>query len=280
MVIGDWGRPNHPGQRALAQRMGQIAKTSPVDFVISTGDNFYDAGVTGIDDPLWEVSFENVYDADSLQVPWHVVLGNHDYDGNVQAQLDYSARSNRWHLPARYYHFHQPVGDEEVLFVFTDTSPFISNYFLVDPKPAVMRQDSIRQLGWLEDVLATSDARWKIVVGHHPVYSSSPYHGNSPELIETFEPLFEAYGVDTYLAGHEHDLQLHCPEGRTHYLVSGAGSEVRETGHQPFTCFSASALGIAYLTLRSDALTIEFMDHCGNILYRKRIAKKVPQLFT
>ena len=278
MVIGDWGRQGHPGQRELACRMGQVAERSPVDFIISTGDNFYDTGVASVEDPHWQHSFEEIYKAPGLQVPWHSVLGNHDYDGNVQAQLDYTQRSTRWHMPDRYYHFHQPIGEEEALFVFMDTSPFISNYFLVEPKPAIMAQNSVRQLRWLEEVLASSQARWKIVIGHHPVYSSSPFHGNSPELIEVFEPLFETYKVDVYLCGHEHDLQLHQPEGHTHYLVSGAGSEIRETGRQPFTCFSASASGFAVLTLRNDRLRIEFVDHAGSILYQRQVVKKAHEL--
>jgi hypothetical protein len=42
------------------------------------------------------------------------------------------------------------------------------------------------------------------------------------------EPLLRWYGVQAYLAGHDHDLEhIHAPGQRTHHIVSGAGSQVR-----------------------------------------------------
>ena len=273
-VIGDWGRQGIPEQHRLARQMARQTLPEPPDFIISTGDNFYDAGVSSMHDPLWQQSFEEVYHQPELQIPWHVVLGNHDYDGNVQAQIDYTQHSERWHLPSRYYYFHQPVGNEEALFVFTDTSPFIELYH-EEMKPAIMAQDADRQLRWLEKVLQSSTARWKVVVGHHPVYSSSPFHGDAPELIEQFVPLFNRYGVDLYLCGHEHDLQLHQPPGDTLYLISGAGSEIRETGRKPFTLFSASVNGFATVDLTPSRLRIAFVDDAGRMLYQQEVEKVV-----
>lgn len=272
LVIGDWGRKGMYRQQETADQMAVSASLVGADFVISTGDNFYDAGVESIHDPDWQLSFENIYKAPALQIPWYCILGNHDYDGNIQAQIDYTTISSRWNLPAPYYHITKNIGQDEVLFVFTDTSPFIFEYYF-NPKPAVISQNKEQQLKWLEQTLAQSQAKWKIVVGHHPIYSSSPFHGDAPELIDAFVPLFNKYGVDLYLAGHEHDLQLQKPQGNTYYLVSGAGSEIRETEAYAFTEFSASSNGFALIGLDQTTLKIEFVNDHGKILFRKLIHK-------
>lgn len=41
-------------------------------------------------------TFERVYTADSLNIPWYILAGNHDHAGNVKAQIDYSRKSDRW----------------------------------------------------------------------------------------------------------------------------------------------------------------------------------------
>lgn len=71
--------------------------------MISTGDNFYESGVDSISDDKWQTTFEAIYDAPALQVPWYAVLGNHDYGGSAQAQIDYSKKSRRWTMPDRYF---------------------------------------------------------------------------------------------------------------------------------------------------------------------------------
>src|SRR5271154_3435960 len=89
-IIGDWGRYGRPDQMAVAQQMGLTCAKANASFVISVGDNFYEDGVRSALDLHWTQSFENVYAAKSLQVPWYVALGNHDYRGSVDAQLDYA----------------------------------------------------------------------------------------------------------------------------------------------------------------------------------------------
>lgn len=52
--------------------MGRIGEQLDIDFVISTGDNFYENGLTGVDDKQFEESFTNVYTAKSLQKQWYI----------------------------------------------------------------------------------------------------------------------------------------------------------------------------------------------------------------
>lgn len=51
--------------------MGIVGNKLDIDFVISTGDNFYDDGLTGVDDPAFEDSFTKIYTAPSLQKQWY-----------------------------------------------------------------------------------------------------------------------------------------------------------------------------------------------------------------
>lgn len=51
--------------------MARVAEKLDIDFVISTGDNFYDDGLTGIHDPAFESSFSQIYTSKSLQKQWY-----------------------------------------------------------------------------------------------------------------------------------------------------------------------------------------------------------------
>lgn len=52
-------------------QMGEIGAELDIDFVISTGDNFYENGLTGVDDTAFEESFTNIFTAKSLQKQWY-----------------------------------------------------------------------------------------------------------------------------------------------------------------------------------------------------------------
>lgn len=51
--------------------MGRVGEELDIDFVVSTGDNFYDNGLSGIHDTAFEKSFSKVYTAPSLQKQWY-----------------------------------------------------------------------------------------------------------------------------------------------------------------------------------------------------------------
>lgn len=128
LAVGDWGRDGAFGQTQVAERMGESGAAIGARFIVSVGDNFYEDGVTGVDDPIWRTSFEEVYTAPALQAPWYVALGNHDYHGDTQAQIDYSRKSPRWRLPHRWYSFKELAPDgASIEFFVLDTSPFSAN---------------------------------------------------------------------------------------------------------------------------------------------------------
>src|SRR5664279_3946508 len=105
-VLGDWGWNGKRNQTEVARIMANKGVGS---FIISAGDNFQIAGVRSVQDPLWMLNFENVFSDPELECTWCVALGNHDYKGNVQAEIDYSKISSRWNMPARYYAVHKKI---------------------------------------------------------------------------------------------------------------------------------------------------------------------------
>jgi predicted MPP superfamily phosphohydrolase len=273
LVVGDWGRHGKYNQREVGQQMGKYGKDLDIEFVISTGDHFYPNGVASVDDHQWIDSFESIYAAHALHCDWYPVLGNHDYRGNSQAQLEYTKRSRRWNLPARYYTIEKEI-DKGVtaLFVFLDTPPLIREYYKELEKTHVGGQDTTRQYFWVDSILAASQAQWKFVVGHHHVYTGGKRKPEQPEMVERIKPLLEKYGVQAYFNGHEHDLQV-IKRGAVHYFVSGAGSENRPTGSIEGTVFAAEASGFMSVSLLANQMLVQVIDHTGKILHKTLIQR-------
>ena len=269
LIVGDWGRNGFFNQADVADGMGLVGARIQSQFTISTGDNFYTEGVTSLDDPKWVRSYEAIYTAPALQSRWYVTLGNHDWSGNVQAQIDYTEQSDRWYMPAQYFAETLSLDDStEVLFVFLDTSP------LAYPPEYERRYsdsgdwDAEGQLEWLEETLSESDAAWKIVAGHHPIYVGSVRYTDNERLVETLVPLFERYGVQAYFAGHDHNLQHHRPEGSAvDYFVSGAGSLTREVIQTPNTLFALREPGFMAASMTADQMGVRAYTEDGELLY-------------
>jgi tartrate-resistant acid phosphatase type 5 len=270
-VMGDWGRRGKISQWAVARQLIAYAQKSPPICIITTGDNFYQQGVRSVTDPHWKESFTDIYKDLTRTVDWYPVLGNHDYQGhaNPQAQIDYQRVNPRWHMPNYYYTMVATTPDSQrVRFLFIDTNPFYTLYYHVGSYPYLIKQDTARQRRWIDSTLANAKEEWKIVVGHHPVYSAGGEHGITPELINMLKPMFEKYKVQAYLCGHEHNLQHLQPTGSyTDYIVSGGGGDVTSAGRITATKFGKAVPGFADITIRNDSLWLQFIDKDGRIIY-------------
>jgi len=278
LAVGDWGRDGDFHQADVAARMGETASLIKSSFTISVGDNFYEDGVKSVDDPIWKTSFEDIYTAPSLQSPWWVALGNHDYHGNSQAQLDYAKTSHRWRLPSRWYSFNETTPDgATVEFFVLDTSPFISSYRTDGgEKVKIIDQDPAPQLVWFEAALAKSTADWKLVIGHHPVYSGGggDLVGGEADLQEKLDPILQRYRIPLYLNGHDHDLQ-HVARGATNYVCTGAGSKVRKDCRTGGSDFCSLQSGFTAFWLTRNELKVAYRDYTGAELKVVEIARPV-----
>ncbi|MDN3705995.1 metallophosphoesterase [Myroides ceti] len=283
LVLGDFGRVGDYYQKDVARELGNAAIVSNAECIISVGDNFYPNGVASTQDHHWKASFEEIYNNPGLYTDWFVALGNHDYQGSIQAQIEYSSVSRRWNMPATYYSktFTTAKG-EKLLMLFIDTNPFIDSYYKNPQKyPDLAKQDTITQRKWIEETLNTSDPaiKWKVVVGHHPLYSGGKRKNNkdTASFESKFADLFDQYKVDAYICGHEHDLQIVKPKKRyTTQFLSGAGSEVRETGNREGTVFAAAEPGFMTFTIVKNKMivqTVKANPASASVLHTYEITK-------
>lgn len=275
VIFGDWGRNGYFHQREVGDEMGLVAEAMGADFIISAGDNFQVNGVRSISDPLWQTNFENIYTHPSLLKDWYPVLGNHDYLGNPQAEIDYSKISRRWNMISRYYTVHKKVADScNVDFYFLDTSPFQKLYRKDKRFSDLDQQDTLAQLHWLDSALTASKSRWKIVVGHHPVYSGGEHASDLVDMPPRFADRFSRSGVDAYFSGHDHHFEhIRQKGGSVNYFIVGTGSSVRPVTSTPATLFSKSISGFTAVYISKDTLTVRAIDYKGNIFYSAAITK-------
>jgi acid phosphatase len=273
LIFGDWGRNGQKDQVEVAAQMAKAAQAVRAKFIVSVGDNFYNDGVASVDDPQWQTSFEKVYSAPSLQVPWQVILGNHDYRGNCDAQIAYSKTNARWKMPARYHWQSEKIDAATTVdFFYLDTSPLIKSYHAnASLRPQIVTQDHEKQLAWFKAALAASRAQWKIVIAHHPIYSGGE-HGDMPDLIESVLPLLHEHKVQAYFNGHDHDLQ-HLQAGKVNLFCSGAGSTVRPTKDTDHTKFARSCPGFTTVNLQAGQMNVRMIDNHGTQVYATTVPR-------
>lgn len=282
LVVGDWGRKGTYNQSQVAKQMGVTTEKMDIDFVISTGDNFYSDGLIDANDPAFDQSFTDIYTAPTLQKTWYTVLGNHDYRGDALAQLSpiLNARDSRWFCMRSYI-----LDTDTADFFFIDTTPFQDKYF-TDPKDHVYDWRGVLPRGKylstllkdLELALTTSNAKWKIVVGHHTIKSASD-HGNTEELVEKVLPILEANGVDLYINGHDHCLEhISSSESPLQFLTSGGGSKawrgVYNWDNPTEMKFFYDGQGFMTMQITHHQIEINFYDISGNILHKWSAAPK------
>ncbi len=283
VVLGDTGEGNED-QYSVGQAIVEICAQRGCDFGVLTGDNFYDSGVSGVDDPQWQSKFEDPYMDTEFVI--YAVLGNHDYGGagigfdlldtkKSDYQVQYTQMSQKWRMPAKYYGFKHDPAD----LWFLDT-----NQVMTDP----LNGDSDKQLNWFKAQVAASTATWKIAFGHHP-YISNGDHGNagSYENVEGFNVPFVTGDnvkkfmdeslcgkIDVYISGHDHNLQWLEPACGTEFIVSGAGSKAELLpGSNPNFFQIGEMEGFVWVEITGDSFTGVFYDKTAKELFSRTIMK-------
>jgi tartrate-resistant acid phosphatase type 5 len=259
--LGDWGNRG----RQLDNVSDAINRTEGVSHILFLGDNFYENGVSSVDDPLWNEIFVQKFRGDRHYM---AILGNHDYHQSPEAQVKYNKHG--WFMPSRFYS--QRLLGNKLVVVFIDT-------VLLDPVTSIMNGVNPLKLkwstehlwNWVEQQLIIarspgSETNRIIVAGHYPIFSNGP-HGDSKKLTQRLSPLLEKYNVDMYICGHEHNFQ-HFKKGSVHYVVCGSGGKVGYAVRQGRDLlWSSQEAGYLELNVREYKVEAVFRDQTRRPLY-------------
>ncbi|HMF62374.1 MAG TPA: metallophosphoesterase [Vicinamibacterales bacterium] len=252
MAFGDFGNGSQ-AQKNLANTLASYHKSRPFDLAITVGDNFYSVGMKSPSDPRWQTQWEQLYGP--LGITFYASLGNHDWGhpDSPAAEILYSAKTTTWRMPSSYYTFSAgPV-----------------QFFALDTQSVAL---SDKQLKWLDTELSRSQARWKVVYGHHPIFSGGNYR-DRPDLIAKLLPLLRNR-ADAYIAGHDHNLQALRPEDGVHfYVAGGGGAGLYDLRVYERSLFSSRTNGFAVIDADAAQLTVSLVNDAGTTLYTDTLKK-------
>jgi len=166
-------------------------KAPDASFVIHAGDLVNNAHS--------EQQWQEWFDAGGWihsSLPSFPIPGNHEYGYLNQADADDEKRSltAQWNLQ-----FNLPENGPKDL----EETAYFMDYQDMRLIGLNSNTDIEKQTVWLEEVLAATTQKWKVVTFHHPLFSASDGRDNK-ELRDVWKPIFDKYKVDLVLQGHDH----------------------------------------------------------------------------
>lgn len=188
-IIGDYGSGDENEQAVAAL----VAAAHP-SAVFTVGDNVYsDGGYAHL--------VGDFYGDFIAAGSFHPATGNHDYSEGIN---NYDAFFGT--VPGARY---GKVAEGDMTFFILDDQAAWD-----DPVNWQQQQD------WLKQSLANTISTYKVVLLHHPPFSSGSEHGSTSET----QLDFAGMGADLVIAGHDHITERIVKNG-FNYLVDGAGGK-------------------------------------------------------
>jgi len=184
LLFGDIQDAN--GQFSRSLFAGASRAVPHADFFCQLGDF-----IERPEDVYWQVAFRSMNGLQT-RLPMLSVPGNHEYLKGLCKTLD-----------ARWMAVHPvPLNGPERFLGQTYYVDFPRARFIMIDTDALQRlSDYTVTAAWLRKVLQSAEQDWKIVLMHHPVFSSAEGRQN-PVMFLSFIGALE--GADVVLAGHDH----------------------------------------------------------------------------
>jgi tartrate-resistant acid phosphatase type 5 len=197
-------------------------------FVMTVGDNIYDDDVTNYNDAVGKYYHQYMYPHDSkygsgdttTENHFWPTLGNHEWEYNITLYYNYF-----WYLPNNLRYYTVKIGDIEFFIISSDL-----NY---EPDKTSITS---AQANWIIPKIQSSTAKWKIVLYHHPTYTSSDLTGSYTTYI-TWP--FENWNVDAVIYGHAHVYERILKDNNNDgtylpYFTNGLGGRSKHGFAQPY----------------------------------------------
>ena len=209
-VIGDYSSNEQlEPTRDVAARV----KSWDPDFIATVGDNNYPLGEAAtIDSNIGQYYHDYISPYTGAYGPgspggnrFWPALGNHDWNPNGAAYTPYT---DYFTLPGNERYYTTVQGNTQLFVLNSD-----------EHEPDGTSPLSIQGL-WLQSQLAASTAQWKLVLFHHPPFSSGANHGDNPFM----DWPFQQWGATAVITGHDHDYERFMRNGIP-YFVNGLGGE-------------------------------------------------------
>lgn len=197
-VIGDF--ENTP---VRVDSVSMLVKSWNPDIIMASGD-LYDAGSGSIDEQIGRYyadficPYHGLYGQGAPSNEFFSAIGNHDMS-DITSYLDYL------NFPGNERYYSVQAGNVDF---------FVLNSNLSEPDGVT---DTSAQALWLQNQLALAGSDWRIVVFHHPPYTS----GIHPSTTYMQWP-FAAWGADAVISGHNHFYERLYANGIP-YFVNGSG---------------------------------------------------------
>ena len=247
VIFGDAGT-GKPDQYKVGKAMYEVCQRKGCDFAMTTGDNIYRDGVKDVKSPLFKSHFEKAYEKFGRFDFW-MTLGNHDWRQSARAQVDYSFFSERWRMPGLHY-------------AVRNLPDWLSIYALDTEKLDRGQVEIARKY-------LCNRSGWKLLVGHHPVYSSGK-HGDTGFMVRRVNPLIKDCGVHFVFSGHDHHLE-HIRARGFQQIITGAGAKLRSVKPrkrpEAESLFARSELGFSIISVSPENIELEFFNDRGRSLY-------------